>query len=430
MTTRFTAASQQSYGISGLPSGYDTKASPTLTIPSCGIDDMERALFNLFDKEIPFTVSNNGTEQRRVPVIFAAGEKWALLKRKKALRDKNNSLILPLITVVRNSIEQTSEGDISGRGINQQTGEIVVRRRLDKSDRAYQSLINRLFLTHQQNLAVNPLDDVDSNQITTDRAIGDLAFEPSVAEGSLLIPNVLNNVYETIVIPAPQFYSAMYEVTVWAQYTEHMNQILETLISSFLPQGNAWKIQTNKGYWFIATVDTNTYTADTNIDDMSTEERVIKYKLNVKVPAYILATASPGTPVPLKRYVSSPVVSFDIGTGETEESELDLVDEPFLGADDPTLPLDDSRNKRQDLRRSGHTRLFVNPSEVDPHDPALTTLARGASLGRYKRIVTMSQNGKLLTKYVKVASVNRATGETVYAPGTDFGGLKIVVIDD
>jgi hypothetical protein len=51
-------------------------------------------------------------------------------------------------------------------------------------------------------------------------------------------------------------------------------------------------------------------------------------------------------------------------------------------------------------------------------------------LGRYRRIVTMNSKGTLSTKYVKVATVNKATGETVYASGTDFGGLKIVVIDD
>jgi len=430
MTTRFTAQSQSSYGVLGLPSGYDTKARPTLTIPSCGIDDMERSLFNLFDKEIPFTVSNNGVDQRRVPVIFSAGEKWALLKRKKAMRDKNNSLILPLITVVRTTIEQSAEGDIAGRGINQQTGEIIVRRRLDVSDRSYQALINRLFLTHQQNLAISPLDNPDAGQVTTDRTVGELALDPNIAAGALLMPDRFNNVYETIVIPSPQFYSATYEVTIWAQYTSHMNQIIETLISSFLPQGNAWKIQTDKGYWFIATVDANTYTADTNLDDMSQEERTIKYKFNLKVPAYIFATSSPGTPIPLKRYVSSPIVTFDIGTGEAESTESSLIDEPFLGADDPTLPIDDSKNSRLDQRRTGRTRLFVNPQEVDPHDPALTTMSRGGSLGRYKRIVTMNSNGTLSAKYVKVATVNKATGETVYASGTDFGGLKIVVIDD
>ena len=114
MTTRFNSRSVTNYDIPGLETAMDGPSS-TLTIPSCGIEDVDLSLFNLFDKEIPFQVTTDDGI-KPVPVIFAAGEKWALNKRKRAIRDKMNTLILPLITIVRTEISQDPTIDIAGRG--------------------------------------------------------------------------------------------------------------------------------------------------------------------------------------------------------------------------------------------------------------------------------------------------------------------------
>jgi hypothetical protein len=428
MPTRYNSKSQSRFNVPGLSSGYDSISAPDLVIPSVGIEDVDVALFNLFDKEIPFQVGGNGVDLKKVPVIFAAGEKWALLKNGRALRDRNGTLILPLITIMRTSIVQETGNDITGRGINQQTGEIVVQRRLDKSDRGYQNLINRLLLNNQTNLAVTPIDGVDG-QITTDRKIGDLASDPNVNDGALLFPDKRNNIYETIVLPSPQFYSAIYEIAMWTQYTQHMNQLIEQLMSSFLPQGNAWRLDTPKGYWFVATVEGNTYNAENNFDDMSQTERAIKLKFTVNVPGYILATQVPGAPVPIKRYVSSPIISFDVGLKESERVGTIGIDGPFLGSDDPTLPLDSSPNKRSDQRQTQSTRLYPNIDEQNPEDPALKSLPRGADTTKYKRVTGLDKNGKTVSKYVRIVSTNRFSGETVFAADADLGGLTIVLAD-
>lgn len=433
MPTRFNSTSGPNFDVPGLQSGYGGISAPAdLTIPSVGVEDADAALFNLFDNEIPFQVSTsdkNRQEMKKVPVIFAAAEKWALVKRQRALRDRNGTLILPLITVVRTTIQQESADDITGRGINQQTGEIFIRRRLDKSDRGYQGLINRLLVKHQTNLAVAP-GDADDGQLSTDRVLGSLADDPTVADGGLMLPDRQNNVYETLVVPSPQFFTAVYEVTFWTQYTVQMFQLIELLIASFLPQGNAWRLDTPKGYWFVATVDGNIYNAENNFDDMSTEERLIKYKFTIKVPGYILASRVPGAPVSIKRYVSSPSISFDVGVPVGEETLADDVDDPLLGADDPTLPLDDVKNRRRDQRRTANSRLFPNAGVIPPGDPALVGLPRGQPTAKYKKITALDQNGNLVTKLVRVVSTNKLTGETVFAPDTDLGGLTIMITED
>jgi len=431
MPTRFNARPRSNYGIAPLPTGYDKGGSTSdLVIPPVGIGDVDVGIFNLFDKEIPFAVGGeDSSDLKKVPIVFAGGEKWALLKRNRPLRDKTGSLILPIITIGRPNISQTVNDDITGRGINQRTGEIVIRRRLDKSDRGYQNLINRIFLRHQSGLAVPP-GEADTGQLSTSRAMGDLADNGIIDDGGLMLPDRTNNVYETLVIPSPQFFTANYEIIIWTQYIHHMNQILETMISSFLPQTQGWRIDTPKGYWFVASITDDVYNAETNFEDMSQGERLIKYKINVKVPAYIFASSAPGVPIPVKRYVSAPDISFNTGVATSEADDTSFIDDPLLGADDPTLPLADGSVKNTDQRRNGRGRLFVAGDEIDPNDPALLSLPRGRSPAHFKRLVTRNSQGKLVTRLVRVASINAATGETVFAPGTDLGDLTIVTIEN
>lgn len=433
MTTRYNIKPKTRFGAAPLPSGYEGNSATDFTIPSCGIEDVDRALFELFDKEIPLIVSGeNNTENRRCPVIFFAGEKWALNKKLRAMRDRNHALILPICTAVRTSIVQDPLEDITGRGINQQTGEIVIHRQLDKSDREYQGLINRMLLQHQKNLAVNP-EMADPGQLTTLRDIGDMANEQVIQQGGLMVANRKNNVYETIVVPSPQFFTAIYEVVLWTQYTAHMTQLIEQVISSQLPQGNCWRLDSPKGYWFLAHVDGNNYVADTNTDDFSQTERVVKYKFTIKVPGYILASKVPGAPVPIKRYVSSPTISFDTGIVSTVDAAGGTVPDPFLGSDDPTLPLDandDAQSRRTDQRNTDGTRLLPNISQINSDDPALKAYPRGAHPPRFTKITGIDKNGRLVTKLYRIKGTNSAQGETVLDADAVLGGLNIVVTED
>ena len=446
MPTRFNSKSQPQFGVSGI-NGDTQQGTPTLTIPSVGVEDVDVALFKLFENEIKLQVSGDNSDFKKVPVIFATGEKWAILKKKKALRDKNNSLILPLLTISRNSISQDFTSDITGRGINQQTGEIVIRKRLDQSDRGYQNLINRYLLRNQKNVATNPdLEHVD-NQLLTDRVVGSDSDDSITADGAWLADIKKNNIYETIVVPTPQFCNINYEVTMWTQYTQHMNQLLEQIISSFLPQANAWKLNTPKGYWFIATVSNNSYDPDNNFDDLGQEERIIKYKFSIDVKAYIFATQYPGNGIPVKRYVSSPIISFETSTGsEPGNGNLDtgdqFVNNPFLGSDDPTLPLNETGNRRNDQRKVG-TLLYNTDDPNISQDPATSTRSAKNQKQLFKKIASEDANGNLVTNYVRVYAINQSLGESVIKPASLIktnpsplnvesllGGLTYHIIED
>ena len=399
MPTRFNSTGKTNYNSLPLPSGYEKDyGSADFFLPSCGIEDVDSSLFELFDKEIsPSCGGVDSAPLKKVPVVFAAGEKWAMLKRGRPLRDRDNTLVLPLITILRKEINQSPD-DYTSRGINQQVGEIVIKRRLDKSDRNYQSLINRLFFNNQSNVAAIDLKK-STNQFVSSREMGQLVSQDfDVSSGALLKPNLKNNVYETIVAPTPQFYTAKYEVTVWTQYMQHSNQILERIVSSYLPQGQSWKLETPKGYWFVASVEGGSFANETNFDDMSQQERFIKYTFSINVPAYIFASNAPGNPVPVKRYVSNPIIIFDtesfmpeaLPALESEESKYSL------GSDDPSLPLDTQENDREDQQQPGwrHQKVYPVNEEQDTNNPALQALPRG-----YNRIKVVGKGPNGETVY-------------------------------
>lgn len=418
MTTRFKTGSKSTFGQVPLPSGYEKVVGTSdFSIPSCGIEDVDTSLFNLFDKEIfSETSQTNDNVMKKVPVIFAAGEKWALLKKGRPIRDRNNTLIIPLITIMRTEINQTLTEDVAGRGINQQTGELIVKRRLDKSDRRYQSLINKIYLKNQRNVAVKPNESNDPSQVTTDRNIGILSNTQEVKDGAYLSPNILNNVYEFIAVPTPQFYTAKYEITIWTQYTQDSNQIIEKIFGSLLPQAQSWKLDTPKGYWFVAKIEDGSLQTETNFDDMSQQERFIKHTFTVCVPAYLFSLYSAGDPIPIKRYVSSPIINFDLQDDDLEEIDSTYEDQNLyiLGSDDPTLPLDNQKNFRKDQRSVGWRSQKIYPVKQD--DYTFNTYSDDPA-------ISQKPNGDI---NIKVLSKN-SKGETVYT-GASLGGLKIEVI--
>jgi len=427
VTTRYNAhkVQQTRFGVHPLKTGYEINStSDDLTIPSVGLEDVDRALFNLFDNDIPlFVTTQQGT--KKVPIVLSSGEKWALLK-KGVPRDKVGGLIIPAIVIGRTNISQASD-DITGRGINQSTGVIEIKRRLNSTNRSYQNLINRTLIKNQANVVSELDDNVLSEQPTTEREIGDLSNNADVLDGGLLIDDKTKEIFETIVIPQPQFYTASYDVIIWCQYQQQMNSIVGELISSFLPQGNAWRIETQKGYWFIATIDGGTLSPQNNFDNMSSEERTIKYQFSINVPAYFLLSDQPGQPIPVRRFISNPSISFSISANDPEQSlDSGTTIDPFLGADDPTLPRELQKIKRADQRDLNDTLLY----KTGEHDPALTTKSRKRSLSTYRTVLGVDSKGNPVKKRIKVQNVNSYTGETIYSSSFDLDGISVVSVND
>lgn len=370
-----------------LPSGYDDgggATSETFTIPSCGIEDCDRALHALFNETIKFSVQTYGGGQQAIAlkkpqVIFATGEKFALTKKLRPPRDKNQVLLLPAISIRRMSIEQTAE-DITGRGMNQFTGDIVIKRRLAPEDKDFQSLLNKY--------AFKNIPDLPR----TTQGDGELAEKKSVQDGVLLEPHLGNNVFEIFTIPQPQFFTATYDVIFWTSYHAHMNYMIETFLSSFLPQGRAFRLGTDKGYWFMGYVDDNLSSQD-NFDDFSNTERIIRYNFTMKVKGFILAPNGPANPVPVRRYLSAPKVAFEIAESSTGDilSDRDLTVPPLA-------PKDGSQFVLSDINQA----------------PTMTQTPTSEQRLLFKKTMIDPITGKKTIKYVRQTTRNTRKGETSY----------------
>ena len=251
-------------------------------MPSCGIEDVDRALFKLFNEDLPLYYLQDG-DMKRIPCIFAGGERAMILRRKEPLRDRQGAIILPLVSILRNGIDQSTEGKAIGTG----TGSLTLRKKIAPEDREFKRLYNINGLRNQDN------------------TVGDAR----TSDTSLDLKNL--NIYEIITMPNPKFFKATYEVTFWAQYLQQMNNIIEAVITSYNSQvARSFKIETEKGYWFVATVESGLSDSN-NFDSYLDDERLIKTSITIEVTGYIINPQYPGAPKPFRRYVSAPKVEFE-----------------------------------------------------------------------------------------------------------------------
>lgn len=296
MSTRY--SKQQRDGFS-IPLGHEGANVPVnIEMPSNTIEDVDKSVFELFDKHLPFQYDRSGT-MTRVPVIFASGERFAVLRRRKPLRDKTGALILPIISVMRTNITQTST--IGGGTSEVETQ--VIRRKLSKEDALYQRLINSRKEQNSLDLAIDPDRPDGNSRLRSER-------REVIASNEGMQPVLGKNVYEIYEIPPVKFFTATYEITFWTQYTQQMNDLLMATMSLY--QNNTqrtFRLQTSKGYWFVAYIGEQMSNGD-NFDGFADDERLIKYTFEMTVPSYLIGAEFPGAMKPIRRFLSAPEVSF------------------------------------------------------------------------------------------------------------------------
>ena len=190
---------------------YRANIPDNFELPSCGIEDVDRAVFNLFNKELPLFYSKED-EQTRVPVIFATGERAFVLRRNKPITDRSGALILPLVSVLRSDLTQDAS---NGYGIGPGNGQLVISKRKFADSIEYFNEMNEEGLLNQDNV------------VNSGKHVGPSLRDYRRNVGGAAVKNDLNSpVTEIISIPTPRFFSATYDIVIWAQYLQQMNEIL------------------------------------------------------------------------------------------------------------------------------------------------------------------------------------------------------------
>ena len=306
MSTRYTKSSNHEFDT---PQGYEGSNIPEdFNLPSCTIEDVDKAVFNLFEEQIPLYYQI-GNENRRIPVIFATGERFAILRRRKPLRDENNVLILPLVSILRSGVDQQpSIGTGPGQSLP-----ISIKRRLSKEDSRYQRLLNKLgfkhtYTTGSEGPGTSRAGSPKGKDGTSRNTFG--LDNDLLESGNVLRSRINNNFVETIEMPPIKYFQSTYEITVWTQYTSQMNDVISAIMSSYTNMHQReFRLETEKGYWFIGQVD-SAFSPGSNFDEFSSEERVIRYSFSMDVLAYLIEPNIPGRSTGLRSFVSAPTIEF------------------------------------------------------------------------------------------------------------------------
>ncbi len=390
MSTRYDKTEES---INSVNSGYEGNTVPyDYVIPSCGIEDVDYAVFNLFNKQIPlFHKINN--ELKKVPVLFATGERFAVLRRKKPITDRTGALILPLISISRGSIENTPSKGIAN---NQMVPEVITRR-IAGNNTAW-----------RQNQNFEGFENIEYT-------------EKMGNDGFTLKSNTKNNIYETIEVPPVKYFGINYDITIWASFTQQMNELITAIMSAYtLNPGQQFRIESEKGYWFPAFIESS-FNQDTNYSDYTDAERYIKYTMTLTSTGYIIAPNIEGGKVGLRSYVSAPQISFEV------MSEYEEVD-PIIGGiqtNDPnSRVLDDTLNEdvqpiaqrigidAVDSLNSLHnidqkSAYVVGKTNLKPYDKVGN---QNTDHSTKKKIYIKNKKGKIISVKGEVNS----SGETVY----------------
>jgi len=368
-----------------------TNVPEDFDFPSIGIENIDRTLFDLFNEELKFQVTSKGAT-KQVPVIFATGERFALTRRKNPIRDRNNTNILPLISIVRQSIDIGASQGGKGTAISfRAQPNYVIKKRLSDKDRSFQNLLNKQGLKNQENVAsknnfADSANNLNSNPGTIASRRDKTNLQFSGAASINLNSNLNSNIFEIINVPYPYFVALTYNVTFWCQYMQQGNQMVEYFLNKINVPGGEFAMKTKEGFELVAFIGDN-INFENNFDSMTDDERIIKYSFDVTVPGYLLNSDVPGLSKQMRSYFSAPMIDFSYND-ISSPVKLDYQPE----------------TDREETERHVLTDI-TNVKELE--------LQRGESNESLEEYVVNPFNNKGETQFLKVTNVNSRTGETV-----------------
>lgn len=237
------------------------------------IEDVDQSLYDWFDIKLDIHVETPTHELKKVPIVYASGERWSTARDERGIRDKNGLLILPIISVRRASIDRSAKDKLA---LGTEQGRFQIARRIDPKTNVLQNALG---------------SRVASSRKKNDKAI-----------------------YEITTIPFPDWFVTNYEIVIKTQYTTQMNEVIQKIFSnldvqsSFVMPLNASNADDSgnhdgefdsrtplKGYYFVGFVDTD-FSDTGNFEEFTDTERIVQYSFSVLIPTYLLLDSQGNRP--------------------------------------------------------------------------------------------------------------------------------------
>ena len=230
---------------------------------------IDRAMLEWLDLKInPHSSTNKGW--KKVPVIWVTAERAYNIKRNRDLRDNSGTVILPVITLERASVNKDTKrapyGNLNPTG-DAKGGSFFVRNRRIQQDKT----------ANFQNAEAN----YDFGQENFPRQN---SVKPTVLFAGE--KNVRNKVvYETISVPQPVFVEITYRIGLRTEYQEQMNEIISPFavytgnVKNFMIESDHHRYEA----FFDTSLSTNN-----NVASMQSEERKYETSLSIQVLGYLI----------------------------------------------------------------------------------------------------------------------------------------------
>ena len=223
------------------------------------IETIDTGVYNWVDKTLALhTTTNEGF--KKVPVIWLGAERAFQVKKDQLLRDSDDRLKLPIISVTRESIAK--DPTFKGR-----------------------------FQAHY-----NEKDDYKGGTVTITRRIqqektrnftnADIAriLKDSRETGPQL-NNKHKTVYQEITIPVPSYVTVMYNIILRTEYQQQMNDLVAPFITK-TGNINGFFFE-QEGYKYEGFIEPS-FNETKNVKDLGDDERMFETSVSIKVLGYLI----------------------------------------------------------------------------------------------------------------------------------------------
>lgn len=261
---------------------------------SITLESVDRAVHDWFDVTVDANVEHPGGQRRKVRVVMASGERAVISRSRRAIRDTNGVLILPIISIKRTGISPMPDRQALGT----ETPTLQVSRR------------------------------VDSAKTTLIRSLD--TMRPSTARSS-------NPVFQVVTIPFPDRNILSYDLEVQTQYMTQMNSILEKLFheldvqKSFVATLDFPRKHSQSGVEFeerppvagkyVVGFFEQDIAESGNIDEFTDQERIVRYSTSFQVPCTLQLDPEGERPSVQVEYTSTEL--------EFGDEDVQFVDDPL-----------------------------------------------------------------------------------------------------
>ena len=241
----------------------DTSILKEITLMPSNFETIDYALYNFVNERLNLSITTNkGFE--KVPVLWVTAERAYQVKNNKELRDSEETLILPLISIERTSVNK----DQTRRGLpyanlyatnDEKGGTITVARRINQDKTgAFQN------------------------------ALSARKINGTVGTGQQNFPGIKGKrvVYETISIPLPTWVIMTYSVSLRTEYQQQMNELVRAFISNTGNSRMPSRIERD-GHKFEAFIQ-ESYDFNNNVSSMEMEQRNYETNITIEVLGYII----------------------------------------------------------------------------------------------------------------------------------------------